>query len=352
MAYTTIDNPELYFQAKEYSGSSSDVTVTFDGDENMQPDWVWLKSKASGDHLAYDSVRGVNMRLQPNATDAEVDRSSNNDELKSFNSDGWTLGTFNSNVTGAGNSCVSWNWKAGGSASSNSNGSITSSVSANTTAGFSIVAYTGNETAGATVGHGLGAVPQTYWVKSRSVADGWRIYHDKVSSDPETDYLILNATNANADSHGYWNDTAPTSSVFSLGAAGEVNTNSSTNIAYCFAEKQGFSKFGSFVGNSNTNGTFIYTGFRPSLVIAKVASDTNDWFMFDNKRSSFNAVDDSLFPNKSDAESTSHVIDFLSNGFKIRDSDGTVNSTGNTYIYMAFAEAPFVNSNGVPCNAR
>ena len=165
--------------------------------------------------------------------------------------------------------------------------------------------------------------------------------------------MFLNATNAvSADSSGYWNDTTPTSSVFSLGTDGGVNQASTAYVAYAFRSVQGFSKFGTFLANSNTNGPFVYLGFRPALVIVKCASDVNDWAALDDKRSPFNPVDDSVYPNTSAAEVTSHVIDFLSNGFKIRDSDGTVNSTGNTYIYMAFAEAPFVNSNGVPCNAR
>ena len=350
MAYTTIDNPELYFQVKTYTGNASTNAITLDGDENMQPDMVWLKSRSYSDnHVVHDSVRGSTKRVFPNLTQAEGTEATS---VTSFDSDGFTLGADGIANGGSGKTYVAWNWKAGGSASSNSNGSITSSVSANTTAGFSIVAYTGNETAGATVGHGLGAVPQTYWVKSRSVGDGWRVYHHKVSSDPETDYLILNSDNANADSHGYWNDTAPTSSVFSLGAAGEVNTNSSTNIAYCFTEIKGYSKFGSYVANGNSDNAFVYTGFRPTFLMTKLSSTSGGgWEIVDSKRDGYNGENNRLYPNDTAAEGTGNDYDLLSNGFKVRQSGGSQQS-GRTNIYMAFAESPFVNSNGVPNNAR
>ena len=350
MSYTNgQDNPQLFFQVKLYSGTGSSLALTFDGSEDMQANLVWLKCRShSGNHFLYDSVRGANRSLVPNDTDAEDTSGESTNYLTSFDSDGITLGGSYNNTNASGRTYVAWCWKAGGSASSNSNGSITSSVSASTTAGFSIVSYTGTGSNPSTIGHGLGSVPRMIITKRRSGdTASWHSYHASIGNSYD---IYLNGANAKA-SDTSWNSTTPTSSVFTINGA-NVNISSTPYIAYCFAEKQGFSKFGSFVGNSNTNGPFIYTGFKPSLVIAKVASDINDWFMFDNKRSSFNAVDDSLFPNKSDAESTSHVIDFLSNGFKIRDSDGTVNSTGNTYIYIAFAEAPFVNSKGVPANAR
>ena len=353
MAYTTIDNPELYFQVKTYTGNGSTNAITLDGDEDMQPNMIWFKCRSATEHHGvFDNVRGVTKVIYPNLTNTEDTVS---DSLSSFDSNGFTLGAdtgsggaFNGNTK----TMVAWCWKAGGSASSNSNGSITSSVSANTTAGFSIVAYTGNETAGATVGHGLGAVPQTYWVKSRSVGDGWRVYHHKVSSDPETDYLILNSDNANADSHGYWNDTAPTSSVFSLGAAGEVNTNSSTNIAYCFTEIKGYSKFGSYVANGNSDNAFVYTGFRPTFLMTKLSSTSGGgWEIVDSKRDGYNGENNRLYPNDTAAEGTGNDYDLLSNGFKVRQSGGSQQS-GRTNIYMAFAESPFVNSNGIPNNAR
>jgi hypothetical protein len=355
MAYTTIDDPAQYFTSFLWTGDgNSPRSLTGVG---FQADFMWSKIRDTGhEHSVVDSVRGVdNRRLKTDSTAAE-DTTNTHGHFDSLDSDGFTVtgasGYWNVNTNTK--KYVGWFWKAGGSASSNSNGSITSSVSANTTAGFSIVAYTGNETAGATVGHGLGAVPQTYWVKSRSVADGWRIYHHKVSSDPETDYLVLNNNNANADSAGYWNDTAPTSSVFSLGSAGEVNTNSSTNIAYCFTEIKGYSKFGSYTGNGNADGTFVYTGFKPAWVLIKQSSASGEeWQLLDNKRNTFNPTNTALFPSSDVAENSGNDrSDFLSNGFKCRSTSAGVNASGATYIYIAFAESPFVNSNGVPNNAK
>ena len=239
MSYTNgLDDPELYFQCKLYSGSSSDVTVTFDGTNDMQPDLVWLKGRASGDHLIFDSVRGTNKRLQPNATDTEVDRSSNNDELKSFNTDGWTLGTYNSNVTGNGSSNASWNWKMGtafsNDASSTSVGSIDSSGSINTAAGQSIISYSGTSSAG-TVAHGLGAVPKMIIVKSRSHTKDWTIYHSYLGN---TKWIELNSNGASQSSSNRWNNTSPTSSVFTVATDSSVNASGYTYIAYCFAEKK------------------------------------------------------------------------------------------------------------------
>ena len=331
-AYTTIDNPELYFQSKIWSGnnSGSGISITLDGDENMQPDLVWVKSRdATHAHVLYDSVRTSPAKylLQPNTNVAERTAA-----IGSFDSDGVTFSDSDGFYNGS-DTYVGWFWKESADA------------------GLDIVSFAGNDTA-RTISHSLSAVPNMMILKDRDAANDWFVYHSGNTSAPETDYFKLNSTAATADLNTLWNDTSPTTSVFTIGTNGNINTTGNDYIAYLFSEKQGFSKFGSFVANSNTDGPFIYTGFRPALVIGKCASDTNDWFMFDNKRSTFNPVDDSLYPNTNAAENTNHIIDFLSNGFKIRDSDGTVNSTGNTYIYMAFAEAPFVNSKGVPCNAR
>ena len=334
MAYTTIDNPELYFQTKTYSGSSSDVTVTFDGSEDMQPDLVWLKKRSgSGDHLIFDSVRGTNKRLQPNATDAEVDRSSNNDELKSFNSDGWTLGTFNSNVTGAGSTNVSWNWKE------------------SATAGFDMVSYTGNGS-NRTISHSLSAVPHFMIFKDRDATNPWRCYHYQLDAGAGTNEIYLNTTAATGASATAWNNTGPTSSVFSLGTGGYANTNTNNYISYLFAPKQGFSKFGKYTGNGNADGTFVYTGFRPAWVLVKQSNTTRDWFIYDNKRDPDNVVREQLEANTSSAADSYDNIDFTAQGFKLRTSSAILNQSGGTYIYMAFAEQPFVNSSGVPNNAR
>jgi len=345
MPYTTIDKPTDYFNTVLWSGNSSTQSITGVG---FQADFVWIKDRSGGnDHQILDSVRGATKALSSNRTDLNTF----SDGLTSFDSDGYSLGN-NTRYNASGSNYVGWNWLAGGTASSNSDGSTTSSVSANTTSGFSIVKFTGTGSA-TTLGHGLGAVPKWILVKTLDRTENWVVYHvGNDASAPEDKSIRLDGTNAVQDNSGHFNDTAPTSSVFSVGNGAGVNPSGEDQIAYCFAEKKGYSKFGTYKGNSNADGPFVYTGFKPSFIIGKVSSDTNDWFMFDNKRSTFNAVDDSLFPNKSDAESTSHVIDFLSNGFKIRDSDGTVNSTGNTYIYMAFAESPFVSSKGIPTTAR
>ena len=354
-AYTTVDDPELYFQTKTYSGSSSDISATFDGTNDMQPDWVWLKQRGgSGDHLVYDSVRGVNKRLTLNGTDAEVDRSANNDELKSFDSDGWTLGTFNSNVTGAGSTNVSWNWKANGSGSSNTDGTInTTKTSANTTAGFSINTFEGTG-AIATVGHGLGAAPTVLILKKTSQGANWGI--GSVHIDNWTDYLTF-TTGANSDDANFWNDAAPTSTVFSIGSSGNINTDGEDHVAYCFTPIQGFSKFGLYHGNGNVDGTFIHLGFRPAWFMIKRTNATEQWEVVDNKRSVNNPVNDVLVPNGDAAEiaaATGNRIycDFCSNGVKLRGNASSANESGGIFFYMAFAEQPFVNSNGVPNNAR
>ena len=329
MAYTTIDNPELYFQTELYTGNDGTQSLTLDGDEDMQPDFVWFKAR-SGDaasHTLFDSVRGAQKRLNADSGNAESTLTTG---LSSFDSDGFSIGS-NADMNTDGVTHVAWCWKE------------------SATAGFDIVSMTGTGSA-RTQAHSLSAVPQWIFVKELDNAGIWYTYTE---SQGHTKAMFLNATNAvSAGSSGYWNDTTPTSSVFSLGTDGGVNQASTAYVAYVFRSVQGFSKFGTYLANSNVDGPFVYLGFRPALVIVKCASDVNDWAAFDAKRSTVNPVDDSIYPNTTATENTNHIIDFLSNGFKIRDSDGTVNSTGNTYIYMAFAEAPFVNSNGVPCNAR
>jgi hypothetical protein len=350
MAYTAIDKPTDYFNTVLYTGNGSSQTITGVG---FQADFIWFKERSSaGEHKLNNSVLGTNYYLISNSTSGDDTTGSG---IQSYNSDGYAVSNA-SNINDNTETYVTWNWLAGGSASSNTDGDITSSVSANTTAGFSIVSYTGSGTASDTVGHGLGVTPAMIIVKNRTEATSWCVAHKSLSTDK---VLRLEGTNAEGDIGDGELDSPPNNSStfgFNNGTTGTplkvVNESSDNYIAYCFAEKKGYSKFGSYTGNSNADGPFVYTGFKPAFVLAKVSSDTNDWFMFDNKRSTFNAVDDSLFPNKTDAESTSHVIDFLSNGFKIRDSDGTVNSTGNTYIFMAFAEAPFVSSGGIPTTAR
>jgi hypothetical protein len=233
---------------------------------------------------------------------------------------------------------VGWQWKANGAGVTNTAGSITSTVSANTTSGFSVVTYGGNG-ANSTIGHGLGAAPRMIIVKRRGAADAWIVYHASVGN---TGFLILNTTGSTSTSSAYWNNTSPTSSVFTVGTAGEVNTNGSTFVAYCFAEVPGYSRFGSYTGNGVADGPFVFTGFRPAYVMIKNTSLASAWIVYDNKRNTANVETNYLLPNSSDAEATlsSLVLDFTSNGFKIRGDQATINTSNNNYIFAAFAEAP------------
>ena len=352
MAYTTIDNPELYFQCKLYTGNGvSGTAITFDGSENMQPDFIWGSCRSHGDnHWMSDSVRGNTKAIFSNSTGTEETSS---ERIKSFDSNGFTIGDAGDTNTNT-RTFVTWNSKAGGSASSNSNRDITSSVSVNTTAGISIVKYTGNGTGGSTIGHGLGSVPKSIWLKPLDRTDNWRVYHDKNTSAPETDHLKLQNTNTTADADDVWNDTAPTSTLFTVGANAGVVASGEEIIAYCFAEKKGFSKFGSYTGNGNVSGGFAYLGFRPSFVMVRDPNNAENWPIYDNKRPGFNVTNKHLFANDTAEEtsSTANIMDFLSNGFKIRSTNNGLNRSGATFLYWAWAESPFVNSNGVPNNAR
>jgi hypothetical protein len=342
MAYTDIDKSDEYFNTVLYTGTGATLSITGVG---FQPDWVWIKNRPDvRDHQIYDSVRGVTKVIGSDRTSAEATVANG---LTAFGSDGFTLGS-DANVNDSGDSHVSWNWLAGGTGVSNTQGSIASTVSANTTSGFSIVSYTGNATAGATVGHGLGVAPDVVICKQTGGANDWMSYHSVLGN---TKSMRLNATDAVQTATTYWNDTSPTSIVFSLGSDTKGNA-SSTMIAYCFAEKKGFSKFGSYTGNGSTDGTFVYTGFKPAFVMAKRTDSTSGWGMYDNKREPFNVMDVRLLANTSGADDTSsdNNLDFLSNGFKWRTASGW--NASASYIYMAFAENPFVTSTSIPTTAR
>jgi len=343
MAYTTINKPDTYFNTKLYTGTGATQSITGVG---FQPDLVWIKNRSAiEDHFWYDAVRGISKLLKCNLSDAEA-TTSTVDLFNSFDSDGFTIGN-SSGINGNGNNIVSWNFKAGGTAVSNTDGSITSSVSANQTAGFSIVSYTGNGVSGATIGHGLGNTPKIVITKNRSNAVDW--FYFTTAIDGSLDYLILNTTDAKGDSIA----TAPNSSVFYATSAAGINTNGDNYIAYCFAEIKGFSKFGSYVGNGSADGPFIYTGFKPAMIITKKTSVSGDnWQIRDNKRDTYNEANRLLKPNASTAEQTTDAMDYYSNGFKWRNSAGEVNASGATFIYMAFAENPLVTTSGVPATAR
>jgi len=348
--YTAIDKSTDYFNTKLYTGGSGDTAHTGVG---FQPDLVWIKNRtqATDNHSLFDVIRGSRSWIGSNVSDAQD--TSNSAYLASFDNDGFT--TTDTAVVGQdGETYASWNWKANGAGSSNTDGSITSTVSANTTAGFSIVKWTGNGIGGATVGHGLGVVPQMIISKSLGHAENWAVYHYKSNATPEDYRLSLDTTDASVDEAVVWNDTAPSSTLITLGSQDKINKDSSTHVAYCFAEKQGFSKFGSYIATgTTTDSSFVYTGLKPAMVIIKKYNTTDNWYMFDNARNTYNPVINVLYPNLIDAEDidTTDWLDLVSNGFKITTTNAGVGG-GDSYIYMAFAEAPFVNSNGVPCNAR
>ena len=335
MAYTTIDNPFKFFNTVLYTGTGSSNALTGVG---FQPDWVWIKQRSGTEnHNIFDSVRTATKRISSNRTNAEDTQAQ---QLTAFGADGFTVGT-DDGANKSSSTYAAWNWLAGGSASSNGDGSITSSVSANTTAGFSIVTYTGTGS-NATVGHGLGVAPKMIIVKQRDEARNWPVYHKSLGA---TKWVYLDLIDAVATATPMWNDTEPTSSVFSIGTYTEVNKSSGTYVAYCFAEKAGYSKFGSYSGNGNADGAFIYTGFKPAFVMLKVSSTTNNWNMFDDKRPGINEIDQRLFPNLNSAEQDGTAgVDFLSNGFKFRNTNDNYNASSATYIYMAFAKAPFVTA--------
>jgi hypothetical protein len=302
------------------------------------PDFLWFKSRSTTfSHALYDQVRGTNKGLQTNTTAAENTYTL----LSTFGSDGFTTttdGTVGNILNDSTNTYVTWCWNAGGSNATNTSGTITSTVRANTTSGFSIVTYTGTG-ANATVGHGLGVAPSMVIVKKRSASENWVVYHTSIGA---TKYLVLNLTNAEATSATRWNDTAPTSTVFSIGTSGNVNDNTGTYVAYCFAPVAGYSAFGSYTGNGSTDGPFVYLGFRARWILIKSTGASEEhWMLYDTARNTYNVSNTFLMPSASNAELTTRTIDINSNGFKVRDSDTKLNTNAEKYIYAAFAETPF-----------
>jgi hypothetical protein len=352
MAYTTIDDGSEYFNTVLWTGdASSDKSISGVG---FQPDWVWAKNRSdANDHQIIDSSRGAGKILRTNSTGAELTRSVDVGAggLQNFESDGFDVHSTstNTNLNDNGELNVGWCWKAnGGTTSSNSDGSITSTVQANTTAGFSIVTYTGNGTSGATIGHGLNSAPEWTIIKRRSDTEAWPVWHTAFGSAQSN--VRLNGTDVvDTSSSAMFNNTFPTSSLITLGNGNFVNTNTETYVAYCFSEVKGYSKFGSYTGNNSTDGVFIYTGFKPAWLMVKKTDGTANWDIT-TAAISQNQIDERLRANLSNAEESSGYVDFLSNGFKMRNTNGSQNN--GSYIYMAFAEHPFVSSKGVPVTAR
>ena len=343
MAFTTINKSTDYFNTKLYTGNGSSQTIT---GLNFEPSWVWIKSRSNAEgHGLFDVLRGVTNRIQSNTLNAE---SSLAGSLQSFDSDGFTVGN-DVGANGNGQTFVSWNWKANGQGSSNTDGSInTTYTSANTTSGFSISTYTGTG-ANATIGHGLGVAPQVVIYKRTNTTGNWFMYNKNIGN---TKYLNLDATSA-VQTYNVFQNTDPSSTLLYVSGDSGANASGSTYVAYCFAEKQGYSKFGSYTGNGSTDGTFVYTGFKPAWIMVKEAGVGN-WIIKDSKIPAYNQNDVFIKANTSDAESTNAILgmDLLSNGFKVRASAGDMNGDGTEIFYMAFAEAPLVGSNNVPATAR
>ncbi len=350
MAYTTIDDPSAYFHTQLFSGTGSSQSVTNDANAgDFQPDWVWIKKRAGGtarNHILTDSTRGVTKCLSTSLADGDF---TNTNGLTAFGTDGFTVGSYDS-VNESSGTYVAWQWKANGGSRTTfteSGNNPGGGYQANTTAGFSIVDYTGTGALG-TIAHGLGVAPTVVFVKGRDDGHAWIVKHSGAGNP----VLVLNATDAASSGSTEFNNTAPTSSVFTVNTAGGTNQDGEKFIAYCFAPIQGYSKFGSYTGNGNADGPFVYTGFSPAWVMIKRTDAVQNWNIHDSKRREYNSNTKYVFANLSNAEATSSnlAMDFLSNGFKLRSSDDAQNN--GTYIYMAFAESPFVSSEGVPCTAR
>jgi hypothetical protein len=360
MAYTDIDKPTDYFNTKLHTGdgggSGSSTGIGF------QPDMVWSKSRTEAlNHTLFDSVRGAgsNKELTPNGAGTEGGADSAGfGYISAFNSDGysWTAGSTNTeNFNKSSQNYVNWCWKANGAGSANTDGDVTSTVSVNTTPGFSIVKWDSTGTAGINIGHGLGQKPAMIIAKCLNQSStSWPVYHQSLGA---TKYLSLQATTAANTSATRWNNSEPTTTTFQTGSSGDIGGSDRTMIAYCFAEKQGYSKFGSYTGNGNADGTFVYTGFKPAWLMIKKTDSADAWFMFDNKRAgayspNTNPSWEFLLANATNIGATTDRIDLYSNGFKMRYDWVSINESGGSYIYMAFAENPFVTSTGIPTTAR
>jgi hypothetical protein len=346
MAYTTIDDPSAHFQTALWTGTGSSQNITNDGNSDLKPDWVWIKERGqANNHKIYDSSRGTTKFLVSATTDAE---GTDSNGLTAFLTDGFTLGGGGSHNANS-NTYVGWQWKAnGGTVANDTNGDITTSVQANQTAGFSIATYTGNGGSNQTLGHGLGAEPDFVIFKDRDSSSAWRIFVRLLGASK---FLNLNTTDAASASTNIF----PSHSSTTIGVEQNdvMNKSSSNHIMYSFRSIQGYSKIGSYTGNGNTDGAFVYTGFKPAWVMIKRTNSTQDWPIFDSKLRPSNNVDNYfLYANLSNSQDTSDQFDIVSNGFKLRMTSNLANGSGDTYIYMAFAEHPFVSSKGVPVTAR
>jgi len=338
MPTPTIPAGNLFMNATLYTGTGASLTVTNGAaGASFQPDLVWAKNRGSANYnVLTDSVRGVLKTIYSNTTDAEV----TGNGLTAFNSNGFSLDGTNANWNNNTYSFVAWQWKAGGTAVTNTSGTISSQVSANTTSGFSVVTYTGNGTNPSTIGHGLGVAPQFIIVKDRSAVSSWIVQHNSLGW---TQGFLGISTVAATTSSAFSNNTAPTSTVFTI--ASYSNNNGDNYVAYCWTPIAGFSQFGSYTGNGSADGPFIYLGFRPRYVLLKRTDTSEDWVVYDTARDTYNTSQYILYPNGAYAESSGYALDILSNGFKLRNTVTSNNASGGTYIYAAFAENPFKYAN-------
>jgi len=354
MAYTTIDDPSAHFQTKVYTGSNSNQSITNDGNSDLQPDWIFASYRTlppyTNHRAIIDSSRGRAKILESDTTAAEATTTNAAYDLVSFDTNGFTVGAVNSTsgLNASGISHVAWQWKAnGGTTSSNTDGDVTSTVQVNQDAGFSIITDGPHANTNArTIGHGLGKTPTFIIRRARNRVENWRVLFDGFGTTGAI----------NLDSEGTYNSSTVlfngvTSTTFGVGTDFSVN-GAYNYITYCFTDVQGYSKSGKYVGNGNTSGPFVYTGFKPAWVIIKANSNYKYWNIFDNKRNPFNGVDKRIAPSLPDAEDTVSSIDFLSNGFKIRNTSTTLNENGTNIAYFAVAENPFATSTGVPTTAR
>jgi hypothetical protein len=342
MAFATINKPNTYFNTVTYTGTGSNQTISV----GFTPDFWWIKSRsAATNNRLYNQVASGGY-LVSNSTAAQVASGT-----VAQTTGGFIVGT-DGDVNTNGATYVGWNWLGSNTTTNNTSGTISSTVCVNTTSGFSIVSWTGNAT-NSTIGHGLGVTPALILSKNRTDVDNWSLWHQRLSATSGK-YMTFNDTGAEQTDSTIWN-TAPTSTVFGVGTNNRANGNGDAMIAYCFAEVKGFSKFGSYTGNGSTDGTFVYTGFKPAYVMIKQTNTSgNDWYVYDNKRETYNFMNNILRPNTADADTITTVVslDFLSNGIKMRGTNTGMNGSGSTYIYMAFAENPFVSSKSIPTTAR
>tara|TARA_R100001440_G_scaffold20908_1_gene34620 strand:+ start:141 stop:1232 length:1092 start_codon:yes stop_codon:yes gene_type:complete len=363
MAYTTIDDPSAHFQIATYNGDSNNSTViTNDGNSDLQPDWVWIKSRnegnaGTGGHMLFDSSRGIKSTTGSDSpflvTNSTSGDQTNTNGLQAIGTDSFTPGSM-TRTNESGDNYVAWQWKCGGgSTSTNTDGSINTTVQSNSTAGFNIITYTGTG-GGETLGHNLGVAPDMWIFKRRDSTGSWAVgFNDSSILGGTSNYLILQSTGATSTYNNFWGSSPANSNVMRIAGDATIGGSGSTYVAYVFAQKQGYSKFGKYVGNGNADGVFVYTGFKPAFVLVKSITATHNWHILDNKRDPSNVVDKYVNPDNAAAEATFTFGDFLSNGFKWRSSSGTsFNESGTSYIFMAFAENPFVTSTGIPTTAR